>query len=286
MEINNFKRNNIDNKVEKLYVSKPNFTDYETLMATKTDIDNSQSKIDNNSLYTNDCALFKTHHEKPPFNQDYKKPKPIKKYKTPEISVTYPPRTSEQPKQPPMVSKCRSSPFQRYNPLEEHFQIDTNTGRMGNVSISNNDNPFELFQEDNKGREENFYDSVSNINESTILSKVYFSRKNIDIIQNKIKLGVFEKSKKKILIGKQSDSELKIIMRSIYLQYSKNVDCKIQEQIKQLNQMVLNYSIDNIMTNAVGYINYINDIKAPMNVFENPINTGVQKSLMPNPFFT
>ena len=50
--------------------------------------------------------------------------------------------------------------------------------------------------------------------------------------------------------------------------------------------MVLNYSIDNIMTNAVGYINYINDIKAPMNVFENPINTGVQKSLMPNPFFT
>ena len=38
-------------------------------------------------------------------------------------------------------------------------------------------------------------------------------------------------------------------MRSIYLQHSKNNDDKIQEQVRELNGLVLQYCIPNIIVN-------------------------------------
>ena len=94
--------------------------------------------------------------------------------------------------------------------------------------------PYNLFQEFNK---KNFNDSVKNITNPTILSGVFF-KKNINNLQTKIIKGV--KDLTGYDIGNQSEEELEIIMRSIYLQFSKNSDCKIQEQVKNLNEQVLN----------------------------------------------
>ena len=65
---------------------------------------------------------------------------------------------------------------------------------------------------------------------------------------------VFEKSGHKI--ARQSDLQLQIIMRSIYLQYSKNLNCDIKTQIKELNKKVLDYSLDRVITEILQFLEY------------------------------
>ena len=49
-------------------------------------------------------------------------------------------------------------------------------------------------------------------------------------------------------------------MRSIYLQNSVNSDSNIQLQIKNLNNLVLDYCIPNILINVTQYIGYLKNI--------------------------
>jgi hypothetical protein len=179
-----------------------------------------------------------------------------------------------------------SSPFQFYDRATETYQTEYTGGRMDDIDIKKTYPQFEMYQENQRGPEKNFEDSLIGIIDNSILSRVYFSRKNIDNIQTKIISGVYNKSQGSLTVGKQSDAELKIIMRSIYLQESKNVDCKIQEQISQLNALVLEYCVGNIMVNATQYVNYIRELKKPTSVMENPSHTSISgtKTLSENHF--
>ena len=47
--------------------------------------------------------------------------------------------------------------------------------------------------------------------------------KNLENIQNQIIKEIYTLSDKSYIRGRQSDTELKIVMRSIYLQHSKNL---------------------------------------------------------------
>ena len=94
----------------------------------------------------------------------------------------------------------------------------------------------------------------------TLLSRVFFSRDNIQTIQNGIRAGVYKKSKGQYVIGPQDCDSLKIIMRSIFLQYSANQPNNIQSQVEELNKMVLNYCIQQVYSEAQGYMKYINDV--------------------------
>ena len=51
-------------------------------------------------------------------------------------------------------------------------------------------------------------------------------------------------------------------MRSYYLQYSKNLPTNINTQINELNKMVINWSVDEILTNIKQYINYKKSVSA------------------------
>ena len=93
----------------------------------------------------------------------------------------------------------------------------------------------------------------------TPLSIAYFSQENIQIIQNGIRAGVYHKSNGQYLIGQQDCDTLKIIMRSIFLQYSANLPTNIAGQIKELNKMVLEFSIPSVFGEAKGYIKYLYD---------------------------
>ena len=63
-----------------------------------------------------------------------------------------------------------------------------NENILGDVRKIRNNVPFTLFQESNK--KHNFNDSIENIIQPTVLSGVFFSRKNIDNIQEKIIKGI------------------------------------------------------------------------------------------------
>jgi len=102
--------------------------------------------------------------------------------------------------------------------------------------------------------------AIKNIHSENPLSKMYFCQSNVNIVHDGIRYSVYQKSNKKHIIGKQSEHDLMIIMRSIYLQYAQNLPYNIVEQVKILNSKVLDYAVPTILRELNQYINYTNDI--------------------------
>ena len=122
---------------------------------------------------------------------------------------------------------------------------------------------------------------LNKIEESNLLNKTFFSNENIQIIQNAIRFNIYKISNKQYIINNQNIRELKIIMRSIYLQYAKNLNNKIKDQILKLNNRVINYSIPKILTNIKQYLKYkidLNKLPIPLLHPKNMSNKG-EKSL-------
>jgi hypothetical protein len=119
----------------------------------------------------------------------------------------------------------------------------------------------------------------------TILSKAFFSAENIEILQNAIVAGVFEKSNKRFRIGYQDEDTLKTIMRSMFLQYSKNLDTNIRAQIIELNKHVTDYAVPQVYNEAVGYLKYKQDVSTLATPIELPISSYHSNTLIMKPFF-
>jgi hypothetical protein len=120
-------------------------------------------------------------------------------------------------------------------------------------------------------KKEDYRDSMIGNWYNTALSDAFFSKENIQIIQNGIRKGVFELSNKQFIICEQNEDELKIIMRSIFLQYSKNLKNNIKYQIQNLNKLVLDYAINQVYSETVGYIKYKYDISTMYDPISRPV---------------
>lgn len=95
--------------------------------------------------------------------------------------------------------------------------------------------------------------------DDTQLSKLFFSKENVSILQNGIRHGVYQMSKSQYTVDNQDVDSLKIIMRSVFLQHSANMCDNITEQIAELNQMILQFAIKQVYGEAQGYIKYLYD---------------------------
>ena len=93
----------------------------------------------------------------------------------------------------------------------------------------------------------------------TELSNAFFSGKNMQILQNGIRAGVYNKSNQQYVVGEQNMDELQIIMRGLFLQYAKNQPTGIAQQINDLNKIVLDYAINQVWGEAEGYMKYKRD---------------------------
>ena len=105
-----------------------------------------------------------------------------------------------------------------------------------------------------------YTDTLTGNWEPNMLSKVYFSAGNVRIVQNAIKAGVYKQSNGKFVIGDQDEDTLKIIMRSIFLQRSANMQNNITQQVEGLNKLVADYCVPQILGKADGYIKYKRDV--------------------------
>ena len=94
----------------------------------------------------------------------------------------------------------------------------------------------------------------------TEVSKIFFSIANIDLLQKGIRNKILNDTNGQINISRQSDDELKIIMRSIYFQYGKNSLNNIKEQILDLNTRVIEWSVPEIISNVKQSQKYLQDI--------------------------
>jgi hypothetical protein len=148
----------------------------------------------------------------------------------------------------------------------------TNNGRV-DIKTPNTSKLFQMYDKIPANQCTTFRSATEGLWDSTTLSQVFFSEQNIQIIQNGIRAGVYKRSNGQYTIGPQDCHSLKIIMRSVFLQYSANQPNNITEQIAELNKIVLEYCIQQVYSEAQGYMIYVNDVSTLVVPIERPVMT-------------
>jgi hypothetical protein len=107
--------------------------------------------------------------------------------------------------------------------------------------------------------------------DETPLSQAFFSQQNIQMLQNGIRAGVYNRSNGQYVIGPQDCDSLKIVMRSVFLQQSANQPGNYKQQISQLNKIVLDYCIQQVYSEAQGYMKYVSDVSTLVVPISHPV---------------
>ena len=148
----------------------------------------------------------------------------------------------------------------------------------GQVNIISQPDPNAIFRMQERiairNKATNYHSALSgNDIEFNILAKTFFSAENIQILQNGLRAGVYHMSAdKQIVIPPQNIDNLKIIMRSTYLQHAKHFPNNIREQVATLNKYVLDYAVPTVYNEAVGYLRYLEDKSTLVVPMERPLH--------------
>jgi len=118
---------------------------------------------------------------------------------------------------------------------------------------------------------DSFRDAMTGNWYDTALSNAFFSGQNIQILQNGLRKGVYKLSNDQYLVDEQSSDELKIIMRSVFLQNSRNLANNIPQQINVLNNIVLDYAVKQVYSACEGYMKYKRDASTLVVPIDAPI---------------
>jgi len=145
-----------------------------------------------------------------------------------------------------------------------------NNGRI-NIKSPNTSALFEMYDKIPANQCVTFRNATEGIWNNTPLSQAFFSQQNIQIIQNGIRAGVYQRSNGQYIISPQDCDSLKIIMRSVFLQHSTNQPFNIQQQITELNKIVLNYCIQQVYSEAQGYMKYVDDVSTLVVPIAHPV---------------
>lgn len=128
-----------------------------------------------------------------------------------------------------------------------------------------------------------------NLYGETLLTFLFFSKKNIENIQNVVKFIVNREIG--YVIDNQSMTELLIIMRAIFLEYSFHPKLitenmpekekqlllkKYTEEVSRLNTIVINQIVPKIVSQVQQYIDYLRDASQQPYQMDNPKNDSVQ----------
>ena len=141
-------------------------------------------------------------------------------------------------------------------------------GLMGDIDdTSNSDNYDSLFKYKPTPPTDSLRDcdtqsALKGILDETLLSNTFFSVGNIQNIQDMIRY-YFHKEKNQV-ISEQNNNELLTIMRGIYLKYSNSAatsQSEIISEVRELNKIVVEYSLKQIYINYDNYNRYIKEIQ-------------------------
>jgi len=144
---------------------------------------------------------------------------------------------------------------------------NVNNGRLSDIKviqdISVSENTDIVIKKDNNAT------SIKGILEQNSINDIFFSEMNTKVIQDTIRYKVHRNTQK--VISEQSSNDLYIIMRSIMLQFANfrtGVD-NIADEIKRLNEKVVEYAVENISSNVkqhMGYIDELSKLPVPMDM--------------------
>ena len=144
--------------------------------------------------------------------------------------------------------------------VNQILNLQKYNGRVNIIEPENPDVQFQMIEKiavKNKATE--YREALIGEWEENVLAQVYFSSGNIQIIQNALRAGVYQMSGNKYVVPPQNMDTLKIIMRSIYMQYAKHYATGITQQVEELNKIVLDYAVPSVYNEAHGYMKYMQD---------------------------
>ena len=145
-----------------------------------------------------------------------------------------------------------------------------NNGRV-DIKTPNTSTLFQMYDKIPANQCVTFRNATEGLWTSSSLSSAFFSQENIQIIQNGIRAGVYQRSNGQYTIGPQDCDSIKIVMRSVFLQHSANQLYNIPQQIIELNKIVLEYCIQQVYSEAQGYMKYINDVSTLVVPIAHPV---------------
>jgi hypothetical protein len=157
------------------------------------------------------------------------------------------------------------------NIYKQTFNGNPGIGRINNLN-KNYGPDYKLFDDTDYKYDTTHSNGIQGIHCSEKLNKVYFSKENINRLQDLIRYTVYIKSNKQHIIDRQSDTELQIVMRGIFLEYGRNLPDNISEQIKELDKYILNYCVTEIINEINQYKDYIHHAENLPIPLEHPKN--------------
>lgn len=134
-----------------------------------------------------------------------------------------------------------------------------NNGRVDTLK-NENYNLYKLFQDGGNSISTFSHEATTGIHQKTALNDLFFSQLNVDALQQGIKNMVAFKSNGEYIIGNQSEVELQVIMRAIYLQEALHGKNDVVGQVRELNTKVLDFCVPRIMEEVRMYRYYKNDV--------------------------
>lgn len=107
---------------------------------------------------------------------------------------------------------------------------------------------------------------------------IFVSEFNMDLLQKAIAYTVWKESNGKYTIGRQSDPELIVVMRSTYLQEAKHLQEDPAGQVRELNRKVIKFCVQRILNEIEMHNLYVSEIDIVPYMKENPVSTSLAGS--------
>jgi hypothetical protein len=111
----------------------------------------------------------------------------------------------------------------------------------------------------------------------SVISRVFFCPQNIQLLQNGIRAGVARRSEERgtgeMIVGRQNEDQLKLVMRSVFLQNVSEFERgDVTRKVEELNALVLDYCVKNVYDETLAYRRYIRDASTLAAPIDHPQN--------------
>ena len=154
-----------------------------------------------------------------------------------------------------------------------YSNIQNLNGRVNIIAQPKTDDLFKLYDQ-TKVSKSSFRDALKGNKQDNLLSNTFFSKENIQIVQNGLRAGVYKMSGDTMVIGIQSEDSIRIIMQETYIEHAKNDGRSIADQIKELNSIIFNKHVPKLHGEAIGYIKYKEDVSTIKEPIMPPMQSG------------
>ena len=150
--------------------------------------------------------------------------------------------------------------YEKYGNETSILDMENYNGRVNVLQEEDAEVKFKMYERTAvKNKASGYSNALGGILENNVLAQVFFSSGNEQILQNGIRAGVHKMSKGKFVVSQQNSDQLKIIMRSMYLQFAVHEKDNITSQVEALNKRVFGYCIPYVYAEAVSYVKYLKD---------------------------